>query len=61
MFRLAMIVFSMAAPTLMGSAVVVALALGYDTLVPILVSAGIGLVAAVPASWVVAQKLSDLR
>lgn len=61
MLRLAMIVFSMAGPTLMGSGVVVALALGYGTLTPILIGAAVGLVAALPASWVIAQRLSDLR
>ena len=61
MLRLAMIVFSMAAPTLMGTGVVVALASGYDTLVPILAGAGIGLVAALPASWLIAQRLQGQR
>ncbi len=45
--------------TLAGSAVIVALTLGYDTTVPILVSATIGFVAAFPVSWTVAKKLTQ--
>ena len=44
--------------TLAGSAVVVALTLGYGTIGPILVAAAIGFVAAFPVSWIVAKKLS---
>ena len=42
MFRIALLLFSLVATTLAGSAVVVALTLGYDALVPILWSAGMG-------------------
>ena len=45
--------------TLAGSAVIAALTLGYDTTVPILVSAAIGFVAAFPVSWTVAKKLTQ--
>ncbi|MDJ0826031.1 MAG: CTP synthetase [Rhodobacter sp.] len=44
--------------TVAGSAVIVALTMGYDTTVPILVSAVIGFVAAFPVSWTVAKKLA---
>ncbi|MDF0601751.1 CTP synthetase [Psychromarinibacter sp. C21-152] len=58
MLRLAMTLFSVIATTLMGSFVVVALVAGYDTLVPILVAAGAGFVAAVPVAWLVARQLA---
>ncbi len=45
--------------TLAGSAVIVALTMGYDTTLPILVSAAIGFVAAFPVSWTVAKKLTQ--
>ena len=44
---------------LAGSAVIVALTLGYDTTVPVLASAAIGFVAAFPVSWAVAKKLAQ--
>ena len=57
MFGLAGILYSLVATTLAGSAIVVALVMGYDTLVPLVVAAGIGFVAALPASYVIARKL----
>jgi hypothetical protein len=57
MTRLMMILFSMISTTLMGVGVVIALVSGNDTLVPILIVAGAGLVLAVPASWIVARKI----
>jgi hypothetical protein len=57
MTRLMMILFSMISTTLMGVGVVIALVSGNDTLVPILIGAGAGLVLAVPASWIVARKI----
>ena len=45
--------------TVAGSAVVVALATGYDTLGPILMTAGIGFLAAFPVSWFVVKQISD--
>jgi predicted PurR-regulated permease PerM len=46
--------------TLAGSAVIAALATGYDTLTPILIAAAAGFVVAFPVSWVVSKKLRDL-
>ena len=60
MLRLAMILFSLIATTLAGTGVVVALTLGYGTLVPILIAAAIGFVLAFPVTWAVAAKLRDL-
>ncbi len=44
--------------TLAGSAAIAALALGYDTLTPILISASFGFVLAIPASWMLAKRLA---
>ncbi len=59
MLRLAMTLFSMIATTLMGTFVVVALVTGYDTLVPLVTAAALGLVVSVPASWLIARGLSS--
>lgn len=45
--------------TLSGSAVIAALTMGYDTLGPILISAGVGFVAAFPVSWFVAKQITS--
>jgi len=58
MIRLALLLFSVIGVSLAGSAIVVALTLGHDTLVPIVAAAAIGFAAAVPVTWVVARKLS---
>lgn len=58
MTRLTMILFSMIGTALAGSAVVAALTTGYDTLYPILASAGIGALVALPVSWWVAKQIS---
>ena len=58
MTRLALVIFSIASVTLMGIAVVVALVIGQDTLVPIVVAAALGLVASVPVSWMVARQIA---
>lgn len=58
MTRLMLIVFSMAATTLMGVFIVAALVAGYDTLRPILVAAATGFVVALPVSWQIARAIS---
>lgn len=58
MFRIALLFFSMIATTLAGSAMVVALTIGYDTLAPILVAAAAGLVAAFPVTWIIARQIA---
>jgi predicted PurR-regulated permease PerM len=60
MFRLASVLYSLIGTTLAGSFVVVALTMGRDTLVPILVAAALGAVVALPVSWLVARKLYTL-
>jgi hypothetical protein len=59
MFRIALLLFSMIATTLAGSGIVVALSLGYGTLVPMLAAAAAGFVAAFPATWLVARQIAD--
>ena len=59
MLRLASILYSLIGTTLAGSLVVVALTMGYDTLNPILIAAGVGFVAALPVTWVVAKAIQN--
>ncbi|WP_095590540.1 CTP synthetase [Actibacterium ureilyticum] len=61
MTRLAMLLFSLISPTLMGTAIIVVLVAGYGTLKPILLAAAIGFVLALPASWTVARILYGAR
>jgi predicted PurR-regulated permease PerM len=58
MTRLMLILFSIASTTLMGISIIIALTMGLDTLRPIVIAAAIGLVAAVPVSWLVARQLA---
>jgi predicted PurR-regulated permease PerM len=58
MLRLTLVLFSMISTALMGSAIIVALTIGQDTLTPILVAAAIGFVVAIPVSWLVARQLA---
>ncbi len=60
MTRLTSIIFAIAAPTLMGVAIIAALSAGYDTLQPILIAAGVGFVAPIPAAPIIARKLASL-
>ncbi len=57
MFGLAGILYSLISTTLAGTAIVVSLVMGYDTLVPLLIAAGIGFVAALPASIIIAKQI----
>ncbi|WP_425039400.1 CTP synthetase [Primorskyibacter sp. S187A] len=57
MLRLAGMLFSLISTTLAGSAIVAALVMGHDTLWPLMVAAGIGFVAAVPATYVVTKQI----
>ena len=45
--------------TLAGSAIIVALTLGFTSLAPILIAGGLGFLVAFPVSWIVARKLSS--
>lgn len=58
MARLTMLLYSMIGTALAGSGVVIALTTGNDTLQPILISAAVGAVLAVPVSWWVARQIA---
>ena len=57
MLRLASILYTLISTTLAGTGVIAVLVAGYDTLIPILIAAGVGGVIAVPISWAVAKTL----
>lgn len=57
MTRLFLLILSIAGATCAGIGVVVALTIGQDTLQPILISAALGLMVGVAASWVIARRL----
>lgn len=59
MFKLASILYSVVGSSLAGTAVVISLVAGYDTLVPILIAAGAGFLVALPASIIVAKKMTN--
>lgn len=59
MFRLATTLFSLISTTLMGTAIVAVLVMGYDTLLPILIAAAAGFVSALPISWFVAKQIYE--
>ena len=56
---LVLIVHLFLGSTLAGSAVIVALTMGMDTLQPILVAALIGWILSIPATWILARKIND--
>ena len=57
MFGLAGLLYSLIGTKLAGSAIVVSLALGNDTLAPLLIAAGIGFATALPAALIVAKQI----
>lgn len=58
MTRLASLMFTIVATTLAGIAVVIALVIGQDTLVPIVIAAATGFALGIPASWVIARQIA---
>lgn len=58
--RLFFLVFTLAATALAGIGVTAVLAAGMDGWQPIVISAAIGAVAALPAAWITAQKIRAL-
>lgn len=58
MFRLAAILFSMISTTVAGIAVIVVLSMGYDTMMPILISAGAGFLVSIPITWIIAKQIT---
>ncbi len=57
MIRLASILYTLISTSLAGTAVIAVLVAGYDTLLPILIAAALGFVAALPVAWLVARRL----
>lgn len=57
MTRLFMIIYTLAATTLAGSAMVAVLVIGLDTLTPILAALGLGALAAIPVAWLITRRL----
>ncbi|MGB1034400.1 MAG: CTP synthetase [Primorskyibacter sp.] len=57
MFRLALMLYSLIATTLSGTAVIAVLTAGAGTLSPILMAAAAGAIVAVPASYLVARAI----
>lgn len=55
--RLMMVLYSMIATALAGSAVIAVLSAGYDTLWPIVIAAAAGAVLALPVAWAVAKQI----
>jgi hypothetical protein len=58
MVPLMLIIHIFLGSTIAGSAIIVALVLGYDTLVPIVVAGVAGFVASIPASYAIAKRLA---
>ncbi|MFT6074835.1 MAG: putative flippase GtrA [Yoonia sp.] len=59
MFRLASMLYSIIGTSFAGVLIITVLTVGYDTIVPILIAAVIGAVAAVPVSYLVAQAITQ--
>jgi preprotein translocase subunit SecF len=57
MTRLMMVIFSVAATTLMGSGIVLVLVLGMVSVKAIVAAAVIGFLLALPASWLLARAI----
>ncbi len=61
MMPLALLVFIFLGATLAGSAMVVALTLGYTTAQPLVIAAIAGFLIAIPVSWITAKRIKDSR
>ncbi|MFP7570197.1 CTP synthetase [Marivita sp. S2033] len=57
MLRLASILYALIGTSLAGIAMIAVLTAGYDTLIPIVVSAALGALVAIPVSWYVAREI----
>lgn len=57
MLRLGLILYLFIGTTMAGSAMIAALVAGYDTTVPVVISAAVGFIAAIPVAWAVARAL----
>jgi predicted PurR-regulated permease PerM len=61
MLRVAFLLFTIVSTVLMGSFLVVALGMGYDTAKPVIIAVLLGFVCAMPISWLIANKLNQMR
>ena len=57
MLRLGLILYLFIGTTFAGSAMIAALVSGFDTTIPVIISAIAGFVVAIPVSWLVAREL----
>lgn len=61
MLRLSLMMFSFIGTTLMGIGVIIVLAIGMGTAMPIMLAAATGFIAAIPASWLVARQMLMMK
>lgn len=61
MLRLTLLMYTILSGSLAGTAIIAVLSAGYDTKMPIIYAAAAGFILALPISWVIAKKLSNLR
>jgi len=61
MSYIAILLFTIVSAVLMGSFMVAALVMGFDTAKPVIISVVLGFVVAMPISWILAQKLNQKR
>lgn len=58
MQRLFMLLLSIAMGTMAGIGVIIVLVMGYVSLWPILIGAGLGAVLAIPVAWLIARQIT---
>ncbi|RZV99627.1 MAG: CTP synthetase [Rhodobacteraceae bacterium] len=61
MIPLFLIVHIFVGTTIAGSAMILALTMGFDTLRPLITAAAMGGVLSIPVSWAVASRIAGLR
>ena len=61
MSYIAILLFTIVSAVLMGSFMVAALVMGFNTAKPVIISVVLGFVVAMPISWILAQKLNQKR
>lgn len=60
MLRLTLLMYTILSGTLAGIAIIAVLVAGFDTKMPIIYAAAAGFIVAIPASWIIAKKISNL-
>ncbi len=60
MLRLTLLMYTILSGTLAGIAIIAVLVAGFDTKMPIIYAAAAGFIVAIPASWIIAKKISKL-